>query len=118
MAMHEALLIAQGKTREINTELLPFFPNRTREAIKGQRRQRKYKDLVAEYVQCNPLSSDALDSTGTLSSAPAATPFTNTRHLESSSLAAAVSDTVHPRANAIEESLGVSSAVRAGKLVS
>ncbi|GBN33064.1 hypothetical protein AVEN_7605-1, partial [Araneus ventricosus] len=87
--------------------------------------QRKFLLLItkayytkAYHVQCNPLSSDSLDSTGTLSSAPAATPFTNTRHSESSSLAAAVSDTVHPRANAIEESLGVSSAVRAGKLVS
>ncbi|GBL83240.1 hypothetical protein AVEN_165428-1 [Araneus ventricosus] len=51
MAMSEATLIKQGKTSEINTELLSQFPNRTREAIKGQRRQLKYKNLVKEYVQ-------------------------------------------------------------------
>ncbi|GBN16942.1 hypothetical protein AVEN_253639-1 [Araneus ventricosus] len=51
MAMSEASLINQGKTLEINKELLSLFPNRTREAIKGQRRQPKHKNLVAEYVQ-------------------------------------------------------------------
>ncbi|GBM36534.1 Retrovirus-related Pol polyprotein from type-2 retrotransposable element R2DM [Araneus ventricosus] len=69
MAMSEASLIKQGKTLEINTELLSLFPNRTRDAIKGQRRQPKYKDLVAEYVQAGssvatlgpvPLTSDII----------------------------------------------------------
>ncbi|GBM36215.1 hypothetical protein AVEN_97580-1 [Araneus ventricosus] len=46
MATHEAILIFQGKIAEINSELLPLFPNRTRETIKGQKRQQKYKDLV------------------------------------------------------------------------
>ncbi|GBN95222.1 Retrovirus-related Pol polyprotein from type-2 retrotransposable element R2DM [Araneus ventricosus] len=74
MAMKEALLIAQGKTLEINTEILSQFPNRTREAIKGQRRHRKYKDLVAEYVQSNSLS---LTSVVTAGPVPAVTPSDN-----------------------------------------
>ncbi|GBN08983.1 hypothetical protein AVEN_215961-1 [Araneus ventricosus] len=83
MAMNEALLIAQGKTLEINTELLPLFPSRTREAIKGQRRQQKYKDLVAEYVQSNSLS---LTSTGISSTVLPAAPSVNTCLSRSSSL--------------------------------
>ncbi|GBN06357.1 hypothetical protein AVEN_249540-1 [Araneus ventricosus] len=60
MAMSEATLIKQGKTLEINTSLLSQFPNRTREAIKGQRRQLKYKNLVKEYVQSGvPSASQA-----------------------------------------------------------
>ncbi|GBN07199.1 hypothetical protein AVEN_246872-1 [Araneus ventricosus] len=56
MGMHEAILISQETTVEINFELLPLFPSRTREAIKGQRRQQKYKDLGIEYSQRNPSS--------------------------------------------------------------
>ncbi|GBO12945.1 hypothetical protein AVEN_210740-1 [Araneus ventricosus] len=51
MAMSKTSLIKQLKTLVINTVLLSLFPNRTREAIKGLRRQRKYKNLVAEYIQ-------------------------------------------------------------------
>ncbi|GBL82828.1 hypothetical protein AVEN_106354-1 [Araneus ventricosus] len=53
MAMQESILISQGNTSEINSLLLPFFLTRTREAIKGQRRQKKYKDRVEEYCQRN-----------------------------------------------------------------
>ncbi|GBN58377.1 hypothetical protein AVEN_95878-1, partial [Araneus ventricosus] len=82
-AMNEALLIAEGKTLEMNTELLPLFHNRCREAIKSQRKQKKYKDLVAEYVQSNPLS---LNSTGNSSTVLSATPSVNTCFSRSSSL--------------------------------
>ncbi|GBN58392.1 hypothetical protein AVEN_95890-1 [Araneus ventricosus] len=63
MAMHEAQLISQGKTTEINTELLPLFPSRTREAIKGQQRLQKYKDLIAEYTVSNPMFASLTDPT-------------------------------------------------------
>ncbi|GBO45473.1 hypothetical protein AVEN_21812-1, partial [Araneus ventricosus] len=55
----------------MNSQLLPLFPNRTRETIKGQRRQRKYKDLVAEYSQDAPptCSSDRIGSGSDRSSA-------------------------------------------------
>ncbi|GBO40180.1 hypothetical protein AVEN_80356-1, partial [Araneus ventricosus] len=71
VARQEAILLSQGKTAEMKTQLLPLFPNRAREAIKGQRRQRKYKDLVDEYSQDAPptCSSDRIGSGSDRSSA-------------------------------------------------
>ncbi|GBN95226.1 hypothetical protein AVEN_120660-1 [Araneus ventricosus] len=57
MAMSEATFLQQGRTLEINTYLLSQLPNRTREAIKGQRRQAKYKNLVREYMSSTSASS-------------------------------------------------------------
>ncbi|GBL95535.1 Retrovirus-related Pol polyprotein from type-2 retrotransposable element R2DM [Araneus ventricosus] len=47
MAFKEVELINSGWTAEINSSLMLLFPNRSREAIKGQRKSKKYKDLLA-----------------------------------------------------------------------
>ncbi|GBN41235.1 hypothetical protein AVEN_78760-1 [Araneus ventricosus] len=78
MAMSEANFLREGRSLEVNSYLLSQFPNRTREAIKGQRRQVKYKDLVKEYmsktlVSSGPCSAD-LDSFGSASSVSVSSP--------------------------------------------
>ncbi|GBO05561.1 hypothetical protein AVEN_31886-1 [Araneus ventricosus] len=47
MAFKEVELVNSGWTAEINSSLMLLFPNRSREAIKGQRKSKKYKDLLA-----------------------------------------------------------------------
>lgn len=49
LARQEALLV-MAKERFVNQALQPFFPHRTLEAIKGQRRKGTHKDKVAEFV--------------------------------------------------------------------
>lgn len=49
LARQEAKLTIEG-TRFINQALLPYFPNRTLEAIKGQRRNIKHKDMVIQLI--------------------------------------------------------------------
>ncbi|KAK2578073.1 hypothetical protein KPH14_012894, partial [Odynerus spinipes] len=50
LARLEANLTLQGQ-RLINVALVASFPNRTLEAIKGQRRDKKYKDSVQRYIR-------------------------------------------------------------------
>ncbi|CAL7932986.1 unnamed protein product [Xylocopa violacea] len=50
LARQEARLSSQGE-RFINQALMPFFPNRTLESIKGQRRRAEHKKKVLEYVK-------------------------------------------------------------------
>jgi len=50
LARQEARLVIQG-SRFLNQDLLPFFPDRTLESIKGQRRKAQHKDLVMELVE-------------------------------------------------------------------
>ncbi|GBN38140.1 Retrovirus-related Pol polyprotein from type-2 retrotransposable element R2DM, partial [Araneus ventricosus] len=68
----------EGRSLEVNSYLLSQFPNRTKEAIKGQRRQVKYKDLVKEYmsktlVSSGPCLADS-DSLGSASSVSVISP--------------------------------------------
>ncbi|GBO40178.1 hypothetical protein AVEN_80358-1 [Araneus ventricosus] len=70
MAFKEAELFASGWTAEINSSLMLLFPNRTREAIKGQRKSKKYKDLLEGHRR----NSASLSSIQTTSSARGLTP--------------------------------------------
>lgn len=49
LARQEARLTIEG-TRFINQALVPLFPSRTLESIKGQRKYQKYKDLVIQFI--------------------------------------------------------------------
>lgn len=52
LAKAEARAVLQGvASRGINAVLYAQFEHRTEDAIKGQRRGKPYRDLVAEYVQ-------------------------------------------------------------------
>jgi len=59
LARQEARLVMQG-SRFLNQDLLPFFPDRTLESIKGQRRKAQHKDLVLELLEAMR-SQDAND---------------------------------------------------------
>ncbi|CAL7932962.1 unnamed protein product [Xylocopa violacea] len=50
LARQEARLNSQGE-RFMNQALMPFFPNRTLESIKGQRRRAEHKGKVLEYIK-------------------------------------------------------------------
>ncbi|CAL7932866.1 unnamed protein product [Xylocopa violacea] len=50
LARQEARLNSQGE-RFMNQALMPFFPNRTLESIKGQRRRAEHKGKVLEYMK-------------------------------------------------------------------
>lgn len=50
LARQEARLTLEG-ARFLNQALGPYFPNRTLEAIIGQRRYQKHKDLVSQYIR-------------------------------------------------------------------
>lgn len=50
LARKEAELTTQQHPRFMNQELMGFFPLRTLEAIKGRRRRRDYKDMVAAFI--------------------------------------------------------------------
>ncbi|CAL7932985.1 unnamed protein product, partial [Xylocopa violacea] len=50
LARKEASMVANG-VKFINQALVPYFPNRTLESIKGQRRYQRYKDMVLQFVQ-------------------------------------------------------------------
>ena len=50
LARHEARLTIR-RVRFINQELAPYFPNRSLEAIKGQRRYAKHKESVLEFIR-------------------------------------------------------------------
>lgn len=49
LARQEARLVVEGK-KFLNQELMPFFPGRTLEAVKGQRRKQGHKDAVLAMV--------------------------------------------------------------------
>ncbi|CAL7940835.1 unnamed protein product [Xylocopa violacea] len=57
LTRQEARLTIKGE-RFINQALVPLFPNRTLEAIKGQRRNAKHKSRVLELIQEMKLSDD------------------------------------------------------------
>lgn len=50
MAQKEAELVIHGPPRFMNQELLKFFPARSLESIKGQRKRQDYKNRVAEFL--------------------------------------------------------------------
>jgi len=59
LARQEAKLVLQG-SRFLNQDLLPFFPDRTLESIKGQRRKVQHKTLVAELL--DTMRSEAVEN--------------------------------------------------------
>lgn len=50
LARQEARLTVNG-TRFLNQALVPLFPDRTLESIKGQRRYKKHKGLVLKMIK-------------------------------------------------------------------
>lgn len=60
LARQEARLVLQG-SRYLNQDLLPFFPDRTLESIKGQRRKAQHKALVEKLVREMRSESDEDD---------------------------------------------------------
>lgn len=90
LARQEAHLTLNGE-RFINQALAPYFPNRTLEAIKGQRRYQRYKNMVQQFIHELENKNDSDNDSGN-SDLPIQQVEANEQHLVENALTAELSD--------------------------
>ncbi|GBN16315.1 Retrovirus-related Pol polyprotein from type-2 retrotransposable element R2DM [Araneus ventricosus] len=86
MAFKEAELLDSGWTAEINSSLMLLFPNKSREAIKGQRKSKKYKDLLEGHRRNSAPQSSGLTPSSAQGSLPSSSVVSSTSVVVSSSV--------------------------------